>query len=158
MTSPAIQTLRAEGKAAGLPLISWTQTCTGVGAQGVANRGEPSDQRGAFEQWTRHLGARAWPEQRSGKYICLRATLTPEGESRPSIVLIADIYAPVGESTMTFTSRDLTDQVTRATDASDGTYNVDAIVSEIVERYGAVDIDSLDSDEFWSVVGKHATD
>jgi hypothetical protein len=58
---------------------------------------------------------------------------------------------------MTFTSRDLHDQVTRATDASDGEYNVDAIVEEIVQQHGAVDIETLDSGEFWTVVGKHAT-
>lgn len=58
---------------------------------------------------------------------------------------------------MTFTSRDLRDQVTRATDASDGEYDVDAIVEEVVEKYGAVDIETLDSGEFWAVVGKHAT-
>lgn len=59
---------------------------------------------------------------------------------------------------MTFTSRDLTDQVTRATAASDGTYDVPAIVEDIIERHGAVDIDTLDSDEFWTIVGNHATD
>lgn len=58
---------------------------------------------------------------------------------------------------MTFTSRDPTDQVTRATDASDGTYDVPAIVEAIIDRHGAVDIDTLDSDEFWSIVGAHAT-
>ena len=58
---------------------------------------------------------------------------------------------------MTFTSRDLRDQIVTATDASDGEYDVDAIVEEIVEKHGAVDIETLDSDEFWAIVGKHAT-
>lgn len=57
-----------------------------------------------------------------------------------------------------YTSRDLTDQVTRATDAADGTYDVPAIVAEIIEQHGAVDIETLDTGEFWAVVGKHATD
>lgn len=57
---------------------------------------------------------------------------------------------------MTFTSRDLRDQVTIATQASDGDYDVDAIVEAIIERHGAVDIDTLDSDEFWGIVMDHA--
>lgn len=57
---------------------------------------------------------------------------------------------------MTFTSRDLHDQIVTATDASDGKYDVDAIVEEIVEKHGAVDIDTLDTNEFWAIVGKHA--
>lgn len=62
------------------------------------------------------------------------------------------------EIPMTFTSRDLRDQVTTATEASDGTYDVDAIVEEIVERHGAVDVDTLEHDEFWAIVAKHAVD
>ena len=58
---------------------------------------------------------------------------------------------------MTFTSRDLRDQITTATDASDGEYDVDAIVVEIIANYGTVNIDTLDTDEFWAIVGKHAT-
>lgn len=58
---------------------------------------------------------------------------------------------------MTFTSRDLRDQIATATDASDGEYDVDAIVQEIIKRHGAVDVDTLDSGEFWTIVGKHAT-
>lgn len=61
------------------------------------------------------------------------------------------------EPTVTYTSTDLRRQVTTATDASDGEYDVDAIVDEIIERHGAVDIDTLDSGEFWDIVGKHAT-
>jgi DNA-binding transcriptional regulator YdaS (Cro superfamily) len=60
------------------------------------------------------------------------------------------------ESTMTFTSSDLRDQVTTATDASDGEYDVDAIVEAIIERHGAVPVDDLDSDEFWGIVMEHA--
>ncbi|PWG13877.1 hypothetical protein DF268_08370 [Streptomyces sp. V2] len=57
---------------------------------------------------------------------------------------------------MTFTSRDLRDQIITATDASDGEYNIDAILDEIIEEHGAVDIDTLDTGEFWAIVGKHA--
>ncbi|MEV4672754.1 hypothetical protein AB0K34_13950 [Actinomadura sp. NPDC049382] len=60
---------------------------------------------------------------------------------------------------MTFTSRDLRDQVARATDASDGEYDVPAIVAEIIERQGgAVPVDDIETGEFWEIVGKHATD
>ena len=58
---------------------------------------------------------------------------------------------------MTFTARELRDQVVTATNASDGEYDVDAITEEINQTYGAVDIDTIDSDEFWAIVGKHAT-
>lgn len=90
-----IDQLKAQGASQGLMPLTWSVTCNGTGAQGLANRGEPAAQRAAFEQWTRHLGAGAWRETRSGEYICLRATVVPEGESRPSVVLIANIYAPV---------------------------------------------------------------
>ncbi|MCX4911918.1 hypothetical protein [Streptomyces sp. NBC_00878] len=58
---------------------------------------------------------------------------------------------------MTFTSGNLRDQIVTATGASDGEYDVDGIVEEIVEKHGAVDIETLDTDEFWAIVGKHAT-
>lgn len=57
---------------------------------------------------------------------------------------------------MTFTSNDLRDQVRTATDASDGEYDVNAIVNTIIERHGAVDVDTLDTDEFWAIVGENA--
>ncbi len=59
---------------------------------------------------------------------------------------------------MTFTASNLRDQIIRATDASDGEYNIDAITEEILAEHGAVDIDSIDSGEFWAIVGKHAAD
>lgn len=92
-----IDQLKVQGASQGLMPLSWSVSCNGTGAQGLANRGEPAAQRAAFEQWTRHLGARAWRETRSGEYICLRATLTPEGASRPSVVLIANIHTPTEE-------------------------------------------------------------
>lgn len=59
---------------------------------------------------------------------------------------------------MTFTARDLRDQVVTATDASDGTYDVESIVDDIIVKHGAVPVDSLDHDEFWAIVAKHAAD
>ncbi|MFF7837535.1 hypothetical protein ACFZC6_01675 [Streptomyces ossamyceticus] len=58
---------------------------------------------------------------------------------------------------MTFTSSNLRDQIVTATDASDGECDVDAITEEIIEQHGAVDIETLDTDEFWAIVAKHAT-
>lgn len=63
---------------------------------------------------------------------------------------------PIEEPVMTFTSSDLRDQVTRATEASDGEYDVDAIVAEIIERHGAVPVDDIETGEFWEIVGRHA--
>jgi hypothetical protein len=54
------------------------------------------------------------------------------------------------------TATDITYQVRQATDASEGTYDVDAIVAEIVQTYGRVDVDTIDHDEFWTIVLRHA--
>lgn len=59
---------------------------------------------------------------------------------------------------MTFTARDLHDQIVTATNASDGEYDVDAITAEIVERHGAIPVDDIETGEFWEIVGKHARD
>lgn len=48
--------------------------------------------------------------------------------------------------------------VKQATDASDGTYDNEAIVAEIVDKYGMVDIDTIEHDDFWDIVIKHAID
>ncbi|MEU8136088.1 hypothetical protein [Streptodolium elevatio] len=56
-----------------------------------------------------------------------------------------------------FTQTDLRNQVITATDASEGTYDVDAIVEEIQDTYGTVDVDTLDHHEFWDIVFKHVT-
>lgn len=57
---------------------------------------------------------------------------------------------------MTFTSRDLRDQIKTATDASDGDYDIDAIAEDIQGKYGTVDIDTIPTDEFWTIVGDHS--
>jgi hypothetical protein len=80
------------------------------------------------------------------------------GMSRQKIHDIITAHNATQETTMTFTSHDLRDQVVTATDASDGTYDVDAIVAEIVDRHGAVPVASLEHDEFWAIVAKHAVD
>ncbi len=57
---------------------------------------------------------------------------------------------------MTITDRDIRDQVQHATDASEGTYDVGAITRAIVQRWGRVDINDIDHDTFWALVGEHA--
>lgn len=57
------------------------------------------------------------------------------------------------------TAQDIRDHVIRATEASDGTYDVDAIVTEIGETYGYdADPEQIPGEEYWGIVGKHATD
>lgn len=57
---------------------------------------------------------------------------------------------------MTITIREMRDQVRHVTDASDGTYDVDAITDELDEQFGLVDIDAIPSDAFWTIVLAHA--
>jgi len=56
------------------------------------------------------------------------------------------------------TDRDIRDQVRQATDASEGIYDVDAIVRRIVSTYGRVSIEGIDTYEFWTLVMAHNTD
>lgn len=59
---------------------------------------------------------------------------------------------------MTITDRDMLDQVQQATDASEGDYDNDAIVRELIQTYGRVDTGTIEHDEFWAIVLRHATD
>lgn len=54
------------------------------------------------------------------------------------------------------TYSDMYNQVQAAADASDGTYNVRAIVETLQSAYGTVSIDTIDADEFWAIVAAHA--
>lgn len=56
---------------------------------------------------------------------------------------------------MTITNRDMRDQVTQATDASEGTYDVPGIVTALISQYGLVDTNTIDHDAFWSVCLAH---
>lgn len=56
---------------------------------------------------------------------------------------------------MTITTREMRDQVRTATDASDGTYDVDAITDELRDQFGLVNIDSIPADDFWTTVLAH---
>jgi hypothetical protein len=53
------------------------------------------------------------------------------------------------------TSNDMRDQIQTATDASDGTYDIDAILADLQDAYGTVDIDTIDTDAFWTIVLAH---
>lgn len=56
---------------------------------------------------------------------------------------------------MTITIREMRDQVRIATDASDGTYDVDAIADELDAQFGLCDIDDIPADAFWAIVLAH---
>ncbi len=56
---------------------------------------------------------------------------------------------------MTITDRDIRDQVQHAIDASEGVYDIATITRAIVQRWGRVDINDIDHDEFWALVGEH---
>jgi hypothetical protein len=50
------------------------------------------------------------------------------------------------------------DQVQQAINASIGEYDDEAIMRELVDRYGLVDIDDIEHNEFWNVVMRHGKD
>ncbi len=54
------------------------------------------------------------------------------------------------------TSTDMRNQIQTATDASEGAYDVDAILADLQDAYGTVDIDTIDAEDFWAIVGAHA--
>lgn len=61
---------------------------------------------------------------------------------------------------MTITSTDITRQVTESIEASGdptltSSIDVTGIVGEIIQRYGLVDIDTIDHDEYWALVQRH---
>lgn len=53
-------------------------------------------------------------------------------------------------------SNEMRDQIKTATDASDGTYDIDAILADLQDAYGTCDIDSIDAGAFWTTVLAHA--
>lgn len=65
---------------------------------------------------------------------------------------------------MTTTDRDIRNQVQQAVDASEGTYDVDAITRELVDTYDLCGdtprdtVDGIESGTFWDIVGRHARD
>lgn len=50
------------------------------------------------------------------------------------------------------TFRDMLDQVRQATDASEGEYDNEEIVRELIEAHGLVNIDDIDTNAFWRTV------
>jgi hypothetical protein len=60
---------------------------------------------------------------------------------------------------MTITDRDIREQVFTAVNANGEDLaegiDVEAITQEIMATYGRVDIDTIDTDEFWALVRKH---
>jgi len=54
------------------------------------------------------------------------------------------------------TDRDMRTQVIAALDGRDAEFDVYAIVEDIHERYGLIDVETVDHDVFWLIVGRHA--
>jgi hypothetical protein len=54
------------------------------------------------------------------------------------------------------TSRDMRDQITTACDASEGQYDIDAILTDLQTAHGTVNIDAIPADDFWTTVLAHA--
>lgn len=52
---------------------------------------------------------------------------------------------------------DIAYQISTTLDDYADDYNIDAIVDEIEKRHGLVDIDSIDSTEYWEIVERHDT-
>jgi hypothetical protein len=56
---------------------------------------------------------------------------------------------------MTITDADIAAQVVTSLDGREACYDVPAIVCRIQERYGLVDIDTIDPRECWDLVARH---
>jgi predicted HAD superfamily Cof-like phosphohydrolase len=60
---------------------------------------------------------------------------------------------------MTQTAASIRDQIARTIDAQGPSLaqgiDIDAVADEIVSTYGVMDIDNIDSAEFWDVVRRH---
>jgi hypothetical protein len=54
------------------------------------------------------------------------------------------------------TDRDIAVAVTAALGEHAADHDIDGIVRDIIDRYGRVDVETIDHDEFWSLVEKHA--
>lgn len=54
------------------------------------------------------------------------------------------------------TDRDMRDQVIRALGAFADEHDAEAIVRELQEHFGTVDTETIPTEDFWSVVERHA--
>lgn len=52
---------------------------------------------------------------------------------------------------------DLDTQVRTTLTSFEADYAIDAIVEDIVDAYGVVDIDTIDSNDYWAIVERHDT-
>lgn len=53
------------------------------------------------------------------------------------------------------TFRDMLDQVSQATDASEGQYDNEGITNQLIADHGLVNVDDIDTDAFWHIVLDH---
>ena len=81
----------------------------------------------------------------------LRAIAAAAGLTHPGVIKIIE-----RTTAMTITDRDIATQVTESlTDHADS-HDVDGIVRDIIDRYGRVNIDTIDHDDYWTLVETHA--
>lgn len=54
------------------------------------------------------------------------------------------------------TDKDIERVVAESLTAYTGEFDVRGIVDEVIARYGRVDIETIDHDDYWTLVAKHA--
>ena len=59
------------------------------------------------------------------------------------------------ETTMTITDSDITTAVAATLGEHADAHDVDAIVRDIINRYGRINVDTIDHDEYWTLVEAH---
>lgn len=56
------------------------------------------------------------------------------------------------------TDEDLRNQVIETLSGEESDFNVSGIVAEFIDRYGVVSVDTIDGEQYWSVVNENACD
>lgn len=59
-------------------------------------------------------------------------------------------------SAMTYTDRDMIEDVTRSLDGWEGGYDVQGIVDDLQQRYGTVDPGEVPAEAYWEIVHNRA--
>lgn len=57
---------------------------------------------------------------------------------------------------MTITSRDITTQVLHSLNDDASDFDLAGIVDAIITTYGLVDTNTIDHDEYWALIARHA--
>lgn len=81
--------------------------------------------------------------------------LTRHGRQIAAIVPMS--LVPQEPAVKTMTAQELAYAVSVTMGDHAGDFDIDAIVEEIRDTYGPVDIDAIDSDEYWTIIKQHDT-